>query len=114
MKNEDNVEVWIDPEKEAKIVAMLMGELSAFEMAEMEEELAISPELRLFRDRMAEVQGLITESQQRDGDLDGGEDQWKLSDERRNSLLEKLDQPIIKEISSILSQISGWFTSLVN
>lgn len=90
MKNDDNVEVWTDPEQEAKVVAMLMGELSAFEMAELEEELSQSPELRLFRDRMIDVQGLISEVNEQEKE----EDDWKLSSERRSDLLENIAQPV--------------------
>ena len=84
----DELGVWNDPELEARLVAMLMGELSPFEEAEMEQELEKSPELRLFRDRMLEVQGLISEvGDEEEGNLQG-EDDWKLSPDRRESLLE--------------------------
>jgi len=101
MKNDDNVEVWTDPEQEAKVVAMLMGELSAFEMAELEEDLAQSPELRLFRDRMIDVQGLITEANEQESE----DDDWKLSSERRAELLENISQPVrIEKVEVELSQ----------
>ncbi len=85
----DSIGVWNDPELEARLIAMQMGELSAFEVAEMEEELEKSPELRLFRDRMEEVQGLIREvslAGGEDSDDDGGEE-WSLSADRREALL---------------------------
>ena len=86
MKNNDtptNVEVWNDPELEAKVVAMLMGELSAFEMSELDDELAKSPELRLFRDKMEGVVGLVNEVNE-----EGDDAEWKMSGARREGLLE--------------------------
>ena len=84
----DELGVWNDPELEARLVAMLMGELSPFEEAEMEQELEKSPELRLFRDRMLEVQGLISEvGDEEEGSIQD-EDDWKLSPDRRESLLD--------------------------
>ncbi|MFT5632336.1 MAG: hypothetical protein ACI9SQ_000040 [Rubritalea sp.] len=100
MKNNDSsntpnesLGVWNNPELEARLVAMLMGELSPFEEAEMEQELERSPELRLFRDRMIEVQGLITavNRQVEDESNSGNEvddDDWSLSPERKSALLE--------------------------
>ena len=64
-----------------------MGELSPFEEAEMALELAKSPELRLFRERMIEVRNLIVEVNAEDEDQQEEED-WSLSSERRSGLLE--------------------------
>ncbi|MGJ8655103.1 MAG: YfbK domain-containing protein [Akkermansiaceae bacterium] len=88
-KNDNEIGVWNDPELEARLVAMLMGELSAYEEAEMEEELKGSPELRFFRDRMEEVMGLISEVGEQVED-EGGDDEWKMDGERRGGLLEKI------------------------
>lgn len=85
----DKLGVWNDPELEARLVAMLMGELSPYEEAEMEVELERSPELRLFRDRMEEVLGLVSEvGQLVEDEADG--DEWKMTGERRGDLLEKI------------------------
>ncbi len=80
--------VWNDPELEVRLIAMLTGELSPFEEAEMELELARSPELRLFRDRMLKVMGLITEvNQEPETEQDHDDDQWSISHDRRALLL---------------------------
>ena len=85
----DKLGVWNDPELEARLVAMLMGELSPYEEAEMEVGLERSPELRLFRDRMEEVLGLVSEvGQLVEDEADG--DEWKMTGERRGDLLEKI------------------------
>ena len=99
-KNDDTMGVWNDPELEARVVAMLMGELSEFETAELEQELEKSPELRLFRDRMVEVQSLITTVETEAGD----DEEWKLSPERRKNLLdsfaEEPERAIEREVST--------------
>lgn len=90
--SEKNLAVWNDPELEVRLIAMLMGELSPFEEADMEQELQSSPELRLFRDRMIKVMGLVTEVNQQDAnsndDDHNDDDAWSLSPERRGVLLE--------------------------
>jgi hypothetical protein len=119
MKNNDSsntpnesLGVWNNPELEARLVAMLMGELSPFEEAEMEQELERSPELRLFRDRMIEVQGLITavNRQVEDESNSGNEvddDDWSLSPERKSALLENFaEEKVPDSPAGIISKTS--------
>lgn len=104
-KNDDTMGVWNDPELEARVVAMLMGELSDFETAELEQELEKSPELRLFRDRMLEVQGLINEVETQDGD----DEEWKLAPERRQNLLDSFNEkPELQDEQKISTTTIQW------
>ena len=70
---------WTDPELEARVVALILGEASDFEREEIKRHLAEQPELRLFKERIEEVHGL----------LGGREEQpdWRLSEERRAKVL---------------------------
>ena len=47
----DHLETYIEPELEARIVAMVLGEASEFEQEELERLVSERPELVLFRDR---------------------------------------------------------------
>jgi len=52
----------ISPELEARIVAWVAGEASAFEAAELERLVKEQPELAVFKRRIAAVQGLVAEA----------------------------------------------------
>lgn len=81
---EPNLETWIEPELEARIVALVMGEASDFEREELERLIAEKPELALFRDRIASTHELLGEVASGKGDAA----EWKLSAERRKSVLD--------------------------
>ena len=51
-KNHPKPQAWIDPALEARIVASVLGETSAFEAAELERAIAENPELGLFKRRI--------------------------------------------------------------
>jgi tetratricopeptide (TPR) repeat protein len=107
--SKETLGVWNDPELEARLIAMLLGELSAYEEAEMEQELERSPELRLFRDRMTKVMGLITEVNHQHADAienEHDDDSWTLSPERRSVLLENFSEGKEKAIPPQASSIS--------
>ena len=114
MKDKDNnktsiegLGVWNDPELEARLVAMLMGELSPFEEDEMKQELEKSPELRLFRDRMLEVQGLISEVNEEEDDASDEEDEgeWKLSPKRKEGLMETFaNKEVAVEVDDVIEE----------
>jgi len=76
-----------DAAVEARIVAWVLGEASAFEIAELERLCAERPELEVFRRRMESLHGLLTEAE---GKLDAGEVaaavSWKLPAEKRQVL----------------------------
>ena len=67
-----------DEALEARIVAWVLGEASAFEASELEELCTKEPELALFARRMRLLDGLIREKE---------EDGWKLSGEKRAKVL---------------------------
>ena len=80
----NNIDPWIDPELEARIVAMVLGEASDFEKAELERLVESRPELALFRDRIKAACKLATESGQPLAD------DWKMDPARRKDLREQL------------------------
>lgn len=57
-----DMHAWIEPELEARIVAWVAGEASAFEIAELERQIAEKPELTLFKRRIEAVHGLVGEA----------------------------------------------------
>ena len=60
-KNPD-LQTWIDPEMEARIVAAVLGEASVFEKAQLERAMAEKPELAIFKRRVEAVHGLLGEA----------------------------------------------------
>ena len=70
-----------DESVEARIVAWVLGETSAFEAAELERLCEERPELLVFRRRMRALHGLLTEAEAAEKDHS-----WKLSEEKRKVL----------------------------
>ncbi|MEO8615641.1 MAG: hypothetical protein ABI600_10900, partial [Luteolibacter sp.] len=66
---------------EARIVAWVLGEASAFEAAELERLCEERPELLVFHRRMRALHGLLAEAES--AELD---DSWKLPEEKRKAL----------------------------
>ena len=87
--NEDSLHSWIDPELEARIVALVVGEASDFEREELERLIAERPELGIFRKRMEAMHDLLGHAGSEP--VDENED-WKLSDDRRRALLDSFDR----------------------
>lgn len=85
--NED-LTTFIEPELEARIVALVLGEASAFEQEELERVIAQRPELRLFKERLEKLHGLVGTAVR-----PPDEDDWKLSDNRREKILQKINEP---------------------
>ncbi|RYD28314.1 MAG: hypothetical protein EOP87_19830, partial [Verrucomicrobiaceae bacterium] len=81
MKEEDSQPLVpvTDEVMEARIVAWVLGEASAFEIAELERLCAEQPELELFRRRMLALQGLLAEAIAPDVDAAA----WKLPAAKR-------------------------------
>jgi len=73
-----------DPELEARIVAWVVGEASAFEIAELTRIIAEKPELGIFKRRMEAVQGFAGEAIRPD------QNPLRLSEERRLKLLQAI------------------------
>jgi Mg-chelatase subunit ChlD len=70
-----------DESVEARIVAWVLGETSAFEAAELERLCEERPELLVFRRRMRALHGLLTEAESAEKDHS-----WKLPAEKRKVL----------------------------
>ncbi len=70
-----------DEPVEARIVAWVLGEASAFEAAELERLCDERPELLVFRRRMRALHGLLTEAESAQPD-----ESWKLPPEKRRIL----------------------------
>ena len=70
-----------DEPVEARIVAWVLGESSAFEAAELERLCEERPELLVFRRRMRTLHGLLTEAEAAEPDHS-----WKLPPEKRKLL----------------------------
>ncbi len=83
-KNHPKPQAWIDPALEARIVASVLGETSAFEAAELERAIAENPELGLFKRRIEAVHGLARAAVRPEGA------KLQLSLERRQKLLETI------------------------
>ncbi len=76
-----------DAPVEARIVAWVLGEASAFEVAELERLCEERPELHIFRCRMLALHGLLTEAE-----AAGKDHSWKLPPEKRKLLDEILGE----------------------
>jgi secreted protein with Ig-like and vWFA domain len=79
-KPNSEMRAWIEPELEARVVAWVAGEASAFEVAELERLLVEKPELAIFKRRIEAVQGLVAEAVRPD------REPLRLSPERRAKL----------------------------
>lgn len=92
---------------EARIVAWVLGEASAFEAAELDRLCQERPELQIFRRRMQVLHGLLTEAESPQAD-----DSWKLPEEKRKSLGEILGEekvvPLEPEIESHARRGALW------
>jgi hypothetical protein len=83
----DDLQSYIEPELEARIVALVLGEASAFEAEEMERLMEEMPELRSYREGVGKVHGLVGEAHREQED-----EEWRLSDERRGNLFSKIEE----------------------
>ena len=83
-KNNEGPQPWIDPALEARVVAGVLGETSAFEAAELDRALAETPELAIFKRRIEAVHALVGVAVSRETP------KIQLSPDRRQKLLEKL------------------------
>lgn len=80
--NNPGPQPWNDPALEARIVAWVMGEASAFEVAELERLVVEHPELALFKRRIEAVHGLAARA------VRPAPPKLQLSAERRRKLLD--------------------------
>lgn len=84
-ENKDpELQTWIDPELEARVVAWVLGEASEFEAAELTRIVAEKPELAIFKRRIERVHGLVAAASKME--LDPA----RMSEDRRRKLIETL------------------------
>ena len=77
---------WIEPETEARVVALILGEASKFEEDELERMMEERPEIRAFKRRLESLDGLLGATLARSDDED-----WELAPERKRDLLEAIE-----------------------
>ena len=84
-KYSGDLHAWIEPEIEARVVALILNEASEFEAEELERMMEERPEIRTFKRRLESVHGLLG------ANLDSqDEDDWQLAPAKRTELLEAL------------------------
>jgi len=98
---------WTDPEIEARIVALVLGEASDFEREELNRLIEEWPDLAAFKEQIQGVHGLL-------GDVVTGEsvaedDEWKLPAEKRSAVLaviggETKEQPAEQVVTKAASE----------
>ena len=79
----DDLQSFIEPELEARLVALILGEASAFEVEELDRILKKRPEVALAKQRLEEAHGLLGQAMAKADD----DDEWKLSTDRREKVL---------------------------
>ncbi len=88
----DHLHPWIEPELEARIVALVLGEASDFEREQLERLMADRPELVLFKERIESVHGMLEDlaDDPSESEPDVDDAAWKLSSDRRQEVLKTL------------------------
>ncbi len=83
----DDLQTYIEPEMEARIVALVLGEASAFEAGELARLIAGKAELQTYQKRIEEIHGLVGEAYE-----EGDDSKWKLLDKRRGKVFSKIEE----------------------
>lgn len=83
--NKETLNPSIEPELEARIVALVLGEASDFEREELNRLVEQRPELAAFKLRMQKTHGLLQDVGT--GEYTAPENDWKLPADRRNAVL---------------------------
>ena len=86
-KYSGEIHAWIEPEIEARVVAMILGEASDFEAEELERLMEERPEIQAFRRRLEAMHGLLGTALAPSDD-----EEWQLAPERRAALLAAIAQ----------------------
>ncbi|MEM7473590.1 MAG: von Willebrand factor type A domain-containing protein [Planctomycetota bacterium] len=85
----------IDPELEARIVAMVLGEVSDFERDQLEQLIEARPELLQVRKQLEELHGLLNEVGEgellEEAEAASDETPWTLDESKRNQLLSVIE-----------------------
>ncbi len=84
----DDPQGGMDPGIEARVVALVLGELSGPEAGELERLMAEQPQLRGFKQRVEKLHGLLGDTL-----VPQDDEEWKLAPERRAQLQEALLLP---------------------
>ena len=84
----DDLQSFIEPELEARLVALILEEASAFEVEELERILKERPEVALAKKRLEEAHGLLGQAMEQPDD----DDDWKLPRDRREKVLAAFDE----------------------
>ena len=80
-KHNDDLPDGIDPEIEARVAALVLGDVSGPEVEELERMILEQPGLQEYRGRLASLHGMLGEAL-----VPGDEEEWKLSPDRRAQL----------------------------
>lgn len=96
-ENTDGPQEWIDPALEARVVAGILGETSAFEAAELERILAGNPELTIFKRRIEAVNALAGAA------IRPEMPKIQLSPGRRQKLLATIGIPPTRPVKKVLA-----------
>ncbi|MDB4673733.1 hypothetical protein OAF27_02850, partial [Verrucomicrobiales bacterium] len=86
MSTEDDtppIEPFIDPDLERRLTALILGEASEYERAELSRFLASDPDLRARHEQLTEIHTLLATSESKDSEPSD----WKLPGERRKTVL---------------------------
>lgn len=83
--NEESKHHPIEPELEARIVALVLGEASDFESDELNRLIAGRPELAAFKLSMQQLHGMLDKIGQ--GEFEAACKDWKLPSDKRNAVL---------------------------
>lgn len=86
----ENLTPWTDPELEARVVALVLGEASDFERDQLSQILAANPDLAAFQRQIETVHSLLRETSGKTGVGTGGLADWQLPDTRRQPLVDAL------------------------
>ena len=85
------LEPWVDPTLEARIVALILGEASDFEKAELLGAIEDQPELKAFYKRIHDTHSALQRAESPSHSTH--ETAWKLPAEKREALLEQFRSP---------------------
>ncbi|MDB2430279.1 von Willebrand factor type A domain-containing protein [Akkermansiaceae bacterium] len=99
----DDLQSFIEPELEARLVALILEEASAFEVEELERILKEQPEVALAKKRLEEAHGLLGQAMEQPDD----DDDWKLPSDRREKVLAAFDEGTSDLDDSTLSKERG-------
>lgn len=83
----DELKTYIEPEMEARLVALVLGEASAFEAEELERLIAERVELQACKERLEQIHGVLVAAHDRKDD-----EKWKLAEERRGKIFERVEE----------------------